>query len=242
MSRYILYADTLCLNEAPLESTKSLLDCLGIFYVVFEGGKRDIGEELKFLNKKGYYSIFKDCLQKAKDDSRAILAFEYSSYKGLLGANEFFGLDVEIKHISSLLKTKFEKAKIKHNFKDFKAYAFLKDNENIALLQQTAVSVFESKEQEDGYFLLPINKEISYKMAGEIVFDAYDSGCDMIIVDDIRSFYMLDEFQNKISNSIKRPLGENGMSIVFMSEFLLFALGEVDGDFLDLHKTKVNFL
>ncbi len=85
-----------------------------------------------------------------------------------------------------------------------------------------------------------LNQEMAYDMAGDILFEAYDSGCDFLVVNDIRAFYIFDCLQKNIEKKKKRPLGESGMSVFSIYELLLLALG--DTKMISTHNIKPDFI
>ncbi|RXJ83895.1 DUF5644 domain-containing protein [Arcobacter sp. CECT 8985] len=50
------------------------------------------------------------------------------------------------------------------------------------------------------------NKELTFKIAGEIIQEAYDKGSDFIIVNDINDFFILDYNRKELKKQIKREI------------------------------------
>lgn len=99
---------------------------------------------------------------------------------------------------------------------------------------------FLSKTLTRAFVLSELNQDMAYEMAGDILFETYDSGCDFLVVNDIRAFYLFDNFQKNIAKTKKRPLGENGIPILSIYEVLLLALGETNE--ISSHKIKPDFI
>ncbi|MCR4941483.1 MAG: hypothetical protein K5978_01645 [Campylobacter sp.] len=61
-------------------------------------------------------------------------------------------------------------------------------------------------EKPNGYEYLPLDKNLSYKLAGEILFDAYDNDADFILVNDENDFYMFDTLAKQAQKASGREL------------------------------------
>ncbi len=240
MNEYILFCDIINLNQAPINAAKTLLSFLQIPYTNYSSNSKDLGFELDFLD--GYCDIFKPVLIKAQQEHKTILALELSSYLGLKKANDFFNLNIEIKSVNEIV-LQYLKPDFKHDFNGFKASIYQAQPFVKEILKHTKLSLvtLDTTYQNDGYFLLNTDKDIAFKMASEIVYDTFDKGSDMLIVDDIRAFYIFDNFQNNLAKTAKRVLGEYGLNILFLTEILCLAYGLKD-DFSALHKTKISFI
>lgn len=252
MENYLLFDKTIKgLNTAPFEATKKLLDLLEISYECVNEGKEDIGFEQRFLDTDKFYDIFKPTLLKAKEEKKSIIALESSSYLGLHKAKEALDIDVGIISSNDLVFEKIQTKEIKNSFKEFNAGIFYGDNG----LDQSAVSELlkftEAKEinllnayENDAFSLMELDEDMALKMSGDILFEAFDNGCDFLVVNDIRSFSMFDTNQDKIQKIKKRPFGENGFAVLSISQVLLMALGKVkmDENLTDKHKIKPDFI
>jgi succinate dehydrogenase / fumarate reductase cytochrome b subunit len=92
-----------------------------------------------------------------------------------------------------------------------------------------------------GYDIHSYAPKIAEKMAGAILSDAFDSGADFIITNDIRTFYMFDTCRKKIEKEIGRQIP---LYILTMPQVVLLALGEKDKKLLgfNAHKVKPTIL
>lgn len=250
MEKYILFDGLLDLNQAPLSATKSLLELLHVEYIEANSKQKDIGYNLSYYER--YLDIFKPTLELARDENRAILAVENSSLLALKKANEKFQTNVEIKSVNDIILQNLNDDFV-HYFDKFNtAIYYGSDDEQLSqdslteILQKTKAHeiVLQNRYKNDGYFLLDFDKKMALKMAGDILFDGFDNGCDFLIVNDIRSFYIFDNYQKDIAKRLKRPFSEYGMPILFISELLLMAYGKIktEENFTNLHKVLPSFI
>ncbi len=249
MQKYLYNKLIKNLNDAPFQAGCVLLEDLSMGLEACQDGKRDIGYELSGYDYERYCSIFEDVL------SGDIVALEDSSYLGLLEAKKFYKKECKITPLREVLNENSEiiKSKIIHKFDKFNVGVYLGTNVDknkqeslFSLLNLIGAKPvkFDSSDEPDGYSLLDVNKTMAYKMAGNVIFDAFDRGCDFLIVDDIRSFHIFDTYQKQIQKSVKRPLGKDGMAILGISQVLLMALGKVSTEesFTSSHIVKPTFI
>lgn len=250
MENYILYNGLMDLSDVPLNATKALLDLLHVKVDEANPKKKDIGYNLRYYEK--YFDIFKPTLEFAKEENKTILALENSSHLALKKANDIFEIDAKIKSVNDVILQNL-KNDFTHFFDKFNlGIYFGSDDESLnqdfipKILNHTKVKIknLQNTYKNDGYFLANTDEDMAYKMAGDILFDAFDSGCDFLVVNDIRSFYFFDNFQKQIAKKLKRPLGEAGIPILFTSQVLLMAYGKVkkEENFTNLHKVNPNFI
>lgn len=250
MEKYILFDGLLELNQAPINATKSILELLHVDYIEANSKQKDIGYNLRYYEK--YLDIFKPTLEFAKDKNSSILALENSSLLALKKANEIFQTNVDIKSANDIILQNLNND-FTHYFDKFNVGIYYgSDDEEIEqnsiskILQKTKAHEInlQNRYKNDGYFLLDFNKDMAFKMAGDIIFDGFDSGCDFLIVNDIRSFYIFDNFQTNIAKRLKRPLSEVGVPILFISQILLMAYGKTKAEenFTNLHKVLPSFI
>lgn len=213
------------LNQKPFLALLELLDLQGVKYSLTKNSLTDIGYDKRY--KDGYHEIFKPTLEEAKDSDGVIYALENSSLLGLKKANEFYELEVEVKSALEVVKTPESKV----SFDGFKGYVYRGSDDEV--LDETEVSFpvglktysGEKVFSNDGFSTLKASKEISLNLAGDILFDAFDNGCDFLITNDIRSFYMFDKMQKDIVKVKNRDFGK-GLAIFSVAEVLLLSLGK----------------
>ena len=85
------------------------------------------------------------------------------------------------------------------------------------------------------------NKNFTYKLAAEIILDAYDQGADFLLVDTIEHFYLFDNnisFLEKISNR------DIVLPVLYINELYSLAQGEHKEikKALDKHVIKIDLL
>ncbi len=251
MKNYLVYNQLIKdLNSDPFQAGIALLKELRVEFELSNSTRRDIGYELRGYDNKQYCGIFEDVL-----DKKSVIALENSSYLGLCEANKFYNKECNIIPLHVILKenSKLIKSKIVHSFQNFNIGIHLgeftcksKKDELSSILTLTGANVlnFDNEFEPDGYSLLEFDKNVAFKMGSNVVFDAFDKGCDLLIVDDIRSFHMFDYYQKELIKTMKRPLGENGMTILSISQVLLTAFGLVNENenLTATHKVKPSFI
>ncbi|PID47338.1 MAG: hypothetical protein CR967_04685 [Proteobacteria bacterium] len=251
MENYILFDKTIKgLNGEPFLAGRKLFDLLDISYVSGNAGDYDMDFEKRFLNPSKFYDIFKPTLLDATTNNKTIIALENNAYLSLCEAKKYLDLDTRVVLAYEILLEKLSNnssQKIVHHFDKFNVgvYGGVFDN-----LDQTSVSkllkLIKAKEiklktrhENDGYSILDLDKNMSFEMAGDIVFDAYDSGCDFLIVNDICSFTMFDKYQKQIEKIKKRPLAQNSFTILSIFQVLLMALGKIKPEENLSHKNTI---
>ncbi|MCX2683234.1 hypothetical protein OQH60_05355 [Campylobacter sp. MIT 21-1685] len=98
---------------------------------------------------------------------------------------------------------------------------------------------YESEYKSSGYEFLAFNPDLSYEMAANIVLDAYDSGCDFLVVAEAKDFYLFDSCARKLMQKSGREFED--FYILHSSEFLALVGGERKPS-LQKHALKVGFL
>lgn len=252
MNKYLIF-DTLIetKNRTPFDATKVLLEKLNIHAAPIKGTKNDVGYDSSYLNKEAYEQTFTDALNKAEGST--IIALENSSYLGLLKAKEKNHTDVKvmlaIDLISDALKDIDVSSKVKHSFNNFNAgIHYGSDNVDQSTLS-TLLGLVQAKEvklnrayKDCGYSTLRANKQTAYKMAGNIMLDAFDTACDFVVVNDIRSFEMFDTNQKKLSCEVGREIGLAGLPVFSIAQIILMAMGEKEKAQISSNLVKPTFL
>ncbi|MCW1361036.1 DUF5644 domain-containing protein [Campylobacter sp. CCS1377] len=171
-----------------------------LFYFVFEMIEKYPDKKMKFLKiisdtEKGiFYHIKGDDIQLES----AILSLQEEILKLNMFDEKLLNPDKKIKHKeNNCQKKEFEN--IKHYFENFNigCYGF-KPCEGLKTQLLAKFIDFENADKNSGYELLNLDSELAYKMAANIVLDAYDSGCDFLVVDKVKDFYMFDTCAKKL--------------------------------------------
>lgn len=219
------------LNQEPFLSSFALLDKLKIQTNLIDS-KNDIGFDDRKFNPKFYDEIF----TKALNENIEVLALEDSSYEGLCFVLKKYKLNSKIYHINEILYQNYKNLSIDKSFKNFNIclYGNFFTNLTQEILTSFDANIIQAPYENCGYFLKHINPEIAYKMASDILFNAYDSGCDFMIVSDIRAFDML-----KAYKELRKANGRDiDLEVYTLSEALLLLCGE-DWDLITAkHKIK----
>lgn len=95
---------------------------------------------------------------------------------------------------------------------------------------------FKSQNLPCGFELLNLNDELAHKLAAAILFDAFDSGADFLLVSDEKAFYMFDAMSQKLIKSAGRGLEK--FYILRQNEFAALANGKIPTA-LKEHRLKV---
>ncbi|EJD3102922.1 DUF5644 domain-containing protein, partial [Campylobacter jejuni] len=133
-----------------------------------------------------------------------------------------------------------ELKEIKHNFKDFNIafYGFNACDTLKSKLEAKFIS-YENSTKNNGFTLLNLNPTLSYKMAADIVLDAYDSGADFMVVKEEKDFYLFDTCAKKLMQTSKRDFED--FYILSRFEFLALIQG-IQAPSLKNHTLKVNLI
>lgn len=235
-------------NDAPFQACKALLTLLGIEYELVKNAKNDMGSDLRY--KKNYHEVFKSTLEEAKEKNSPLIALENSSYLGLKYSAKAHDIKVDILHVNDILAQM--QNELVHNFSNFNVAIYYGSNDE-SLNQKSLLEIlnftkaksvrFERTYAHDGFEFLDFNKALAYKMAGEILFSAYDSACDFLVMNDIRSFHIFDTHQKRVAKAYGRSLSD-GLPILSAAQVLLMALGKtkLEENLTSLHVIKPNFI
>jgi hypothetical protein len=142
---------------------------------------------------------------------------------------------------------------LKHPFENFSVafYAGSFECENVAEVQKEAeklltaigakVVKFANSDVADGFDVVAKNKTIGYKKAGNIALDAYDSGAEILVVDNRESHFMMDQCVKKCESAVGREIY---IPILNISQMVALAIGITDKSKigLDSHKIKPEFI
>ncbi|EAK3641971.1 hypothetical protein BHT78_00450 [Campylobacter coli] len=133
-----------------------------------------------------------------------------------------------------------ELGEIKHNFKDFNIafYGFNACDTLKSKLKAKFIS-YENSIKNNGFSLLNLNPTLSYKIAADIVLDAYDSGADFMVVKEEKDFYLFDTCAKKLMQTSGREFED----FYILSRFEFLALIEgIQAPSLKNHTLKVSLI
>lgn len=266
MTNYIVYnALNPLYSTKPFDVGILLLNELNISSETTSNSQFDPGFNYSTLNSDLFVQIFMKPLLDATINKQTIIALEDSSYLGLnyvkylLASNfdnELANSNVTCKdlpsivHINSLFCSKnilqHISSNLKLSFENFYAGFYIGTDidarvcknyhiENIfASIKLNKVNMFQYAPS--GFDIFTNSPNVAQKMAGKILCDAFDSGCDFLIVNDIRTFTFFDTYQKKIAKTIGREIS---ISILTLSQVILMALGVTDKAVLGFDKHSV---
>lgn len=133
----------------------------------------------------------------------------------------------------------------KHPFTAFKVGVYLGGQNNASTLERLVAfsgaktASLSRAHHHCGAALYPHAKEIALKMAGDILLEAYDTGCDFVLVDDALDFAFLETNQNAMSTAVNRGVK---IPVLTPAQLILLALGEFDKTALSSHTVKPTFV
>ncbi|MDR2342311.1 MAG: hypothetical protein LBD84_04660 [Campylobacteraceae bacterium] len=212
--------------------------------VLAQAGKN--GEGIIALENSSFYS-----LQYAKNYIANNVNIKNEIEKQLNKFELTVNFLADVKHANKLLSTKNVIDNIakntKHTFDGFKTAVYVGSDLNLdfdinddlnILLNTIKLSkiYFEKELNTNGYDIYTYAPEIALKMAGAVLADAYDSGADFIITNDIRAFYMFDTCRKKIEKAIGRQIS---LYVLTIPQVILLALGETNKKILGFNEHKV---
>ncbi|WP_417903835.1 DUF5644 domain-containing protein [Campylobacter sp. LH-2024] len=133
-----------------------------------------------------------------------------------------------------------ELGQVKHDFENFNvAFYGFKPCDNLKSKIKAKFISYENAEKHNGFDLLKLNSELSYKMAAKILLDAYDSGSDFLVVKNPKDFYMFDTCAKKLMNISNRDFKD--FYILSHLEFLSLIQG-IKNPSLQNHELKVTLI
>jgi hypothetical protein len=141
---------------------------------------------------------------------------------------------------------------VKHPFSDFKVAFYAGDFAccDIAEVKQSAKEVleaigaqvvdFSASTKGDGFDIVGAERSIAYKKAGAIIFDAFDSGAEVLVVDSKETHYMIDKCKKEVERVVGRDIR---IPVLNISQIVGLSLG-MSGESLgvDAHNIVVDFI
>ena len=145
------------------------------------------------------------------------------------------------------------KDEIKHSFDNFNVAFYAgsfdcdalvevnKEAKNLLKALGANVVNFATCDDADGFDIAPYNESIAYKKAGNIALDAFDSGAEILVVDNKESHFMMDQSVKKCEKATGRDIR---IPILNISQIVALAVGITDKAKLGLdeHKIKPEFI
>ncbi|EAK4966935.1 hypothetical protein FNO28_03535 [Campylobacter coli] len=133
-----------------------------------------------------------------------------------------------------------ELGEVKYDFNDFNiaCYGFKIKDDIKSKIKAHFIS-YENSDKNNGFSLLQLNPELSYKMAASILLDAYDSGADFMVVNQAKDFYMFDTCSKKLMQSSGREFKD--FYVLSYFEFLSLIQG-IKNPSLQNHDLKVSLI
>ena len=176
--------------------------------------------------------------------------FAHAKVLNLANGNEAFAyfckeLDYKTKtptplcDYSEVLKD-FDKNDFKHKFDEFNICVYGDENaKKIAENLGAKIVDFRAKEIKFNPEIYEIDKDCALGILSEIIFDAYDSGADFLLVGSQKEFELFDGKNGEICNFFGRNL--SGFYVLKCDELLALAKGEKPQS-LSEHKLKVTLI
>ncbi|EAJ0735928.1 DUF5644 domain-containing protein [Campylobacter coli] len=133
-----------------------------------------------------------------------------------------------------------ELGEVKYDFDNFNiaCYGFKIKDDIKSKIKAHFIS-YENSDKNNGFSLLQLNPELSYKMAANIILDAYDSGADFMVVNQAKDFYMFDTCSKKLMQSSGREFKD--FYVLSYFEFLSLIQG-IKNPSLQNHDLKVSLI
>ncbi len=144
-------------------------------------------------------------------------------------------------------------AEVKHPFSNFKVAFYAGDFEcqDVAEVKAAAKELlsaigaevvdFELSARGDGFDIVAEDETVAYKKAGNVIFDAIDSGAEILVVDSKETHFMIDQGKKKCERAVGRDIR---VPVLNISQMVALAVGITDKEKLglDAHKIAVEFV
>ncbi len=112
---------------------------------------------------------------------------------------------------------------VKHNLEDFNiACYFQKENENFKLLKSKLKAKFLNFPSLN-FDLGRKNKNLTLKIAKDILIDCFDNNADFLVVDNIEDFFIFDKYQKTLEKLAQRELS---LSVLHINELQMLCIGK----------------
>ncbi len=217
------------------EILKFKKDCFGdsLFAFAFEMIQKYPAKKLEILKLLAdkHRGIFYHLRSKNQDLERRIALLKDEIFKaGLMDKNSLDFKSFE-KHTAK------EPTRVKHDFSGFNIgfYGF----KNEALRVKLRAKTMDFQSPSSGFELLNLDAALAYKIAASVVLEAYDSGCDFLVVDEPKDFYMFDTCSKNLMKESGRDFED--FYILNSSELVALMQGEESAS-LSSHKLRVTLI
>ena len=170
---------------------------------------------------------------------------------------EMFGVerdeDAQLETIVERIGLEKVKSACKHPFTDFKVAFYsgsfaCEDLDEVETYAQDTLDAIGAQQigftratYADGFDIVDTHPDIAFQKAGNIVLDAFDSGADILVVDNRESHFMFD--QNKLA--LEKAVGRDiRIPVLNFAQMVALAVGITDKEKigLDKHKIKPEFI
>lgn len=155
-------------------------------------------------------------------------------------------IDTMLGATAESLKNSLQTKELKHSFEGFKAGVYLGSFDSISTTMDVAIEfskvraiTLANTHKPDGAALFNHDSNMACLMAGEILLEAFDNGCDFLLVDNPEYLSMFDHQQKACSKAVGRAIN---LPILTSEQLILIALGEIEGSGVSSHTCKVKFL
>lgn len=129
------------------------------------------------------------------------------------------------------------------NVQDFSNFniGYFGDELTYENLKQSNANLISLKSSFDDLAKHSKSKEFTLKIASDVLLEAIDNNCDLLVVEDQNDLEIFDKNQSKISAISKREIN---LPVISKKQFSMLSNGEKDRKILgfDNHKTKINFI
>lgn len=135
---------------------------------------------------------------------------------------------------------------LKHNFTGFKAGIYLGNCPSMSTTMKSAISfsgveafILPCTHDSDGAALFAHDSNIAARMAGGILLEAFDNGCDFLLVEDGAALSVFDKQQKACAKAVGRAIK---FPILTAEQLAFIALGEIEISGINTHTCKPQFL
>jgi len=135
---------------------------------------------------------------------------------------------------------------LKHSFAGFKGGVYLGNLPSVSSNMEAAIAfsgveafMLPSTHDSDGAALFAHDPKLAATMAGAILLEAFDNGCDFLLVDDAAFLTLFDKEQKACAKAVGRTIN---FPILTADQLAFIALGEIETSGVNTHTCKPQFL
>ena len=152
--------------------------------------------------------------------------------------------NITIEKVKEALKHPFSEFNVAFYAGDFACPDITEVQESAHLLLETIgakVTSFSHWAKGDGFDIVAHDKKIAFQKAGAIIFDAFDSGAEILVVDSKETHFMIDQHKREVEKAVGRDIR---IPVLNISQIVALAVGITDKEALglDAHKIAVEFI